>query len=239
MFCDDIVVPPDLASAYHPTPLYIAPNYQANDTKRVVGSATTRAAAGLPEDKFVFCCFSNHYKVTEEVFAGWLSILQRCDNAVIWLVGDNEWARRNMLARAAAFGVDADRILFAARVGPDEYMARLRLADVFLDTFPYNAGTIASDAIRMGLPLVTLSGRSFASRMAGRLLAAAGAQEGIATNLQAYIDFAVSLATDRCAFEAYRRHFDAETWRKEIGNITSFTASYEATLLDIAKRGSA
>jgi predicted O-linked N-acetylglucosamine transferase (SPINDLY family) len=109
-------------------------------------------------------------------------------------------------------------------------MARLRLADLFLDTFPYNAGTIASDAIRMGLPLVTLSGRGFASRMAGRLLTAVGARQGIATTLLEYIDIAVRLATDVRAFNTFKACFGLESWQREIGDVARFTAEYEATL---------
>jgi predicted O-linked N-acetylglucosamine transferase (SPINDLY family) len=236
MFCDDIVVPPDLAHEYTPKPLYIAPNYQANDSKRAIGDATTRAAAGLPDDKFVFCCLSNHYKTTEEIFAAWMEILRRTDNSVAWLVGDNEWARRNIQERAAASGVDPARILFASRVAPDAYMARLGLADLFLDTFPYNAGTIASDAIRMGLPLLTLCGRSFASRMATSLLTATGARQGVTTTVREYIDLAVSLATDKAAYDGYKRLFSAEAWHKGIGDIGNFTASYEHALLSIVKR---
>ncbi len=172
--------------------------------RRTIGPPTTRAAVGLPDDKFVFCCFSNHYKMTEELFDAWMTILRRARNSILWIVGDNEWARRNILARAVERGIDPERIVFAPRVGPDEYMARLGLADLFLDTFPYNAGTIASDAIRMGLPLVTLSGRAFASRMAGRLLVAAGARQGIATTLLEYIDIAVRLATDTRVFNAFK-----------------------------------
>jgi predicted O-linked N-acetylglucosamine transferase (SPINDLY family) len=118
-------------------------------------------------------------------------------------------------------------------VGPDEYMARLRLADLFLDTFPYNAGTIASDAIRMGVPLVTLSGRAFASRMAGRLLVAAGARQGIATTLLEYVDIAVRLATDIRAFNAFKACFGPENWRKKIGDMARFTTEYESTLLGL------
>jgi predicted O-linked N-acetylglucosamine transferase (SPINDLY family) len=239
MFCDDIVVPPELASAYEPTPLYIAENYQVNDNKRTIGQATTRAAVGLPDDKFIFCCFSNYYKMTEEVFSAWMTILERCDNSVIWLTQDNEWACRNLLEYAASRGMDRDRLIFTRRVGPDEYMARLPLADLFLDTFPYNAGTIASDAIRMGLPLLTTSGQAFASRMACRLLMAIGAHQGIATNASEYIELAVSLATNKSAFDAYKSIFEVETWRRQIGDITKFSRAYENTLRVIAKRGRA
>ena len=106
MFCDEIVVPPEAAAAYQPAPLYIASNYQANDSKRTIGRETTSAAAGLPEDRFVFCCFSNHYKMTEQVFDAWMTILRRADHSVLWLVGDNETARRNLLNRATSHGID-------------------------------------------------------------------------------------------------------------------------------------
>jgi predicted O-linked N-acetylglucosamine transferase (SPINDLY family) len=230
MFCDHIVVPPEQAAAYQPAPLYIAQNYQANDTRRTIGPSTTRAAAGLPDDRFVFCCFSNHYKTTEEIFDAWMAILHRTTDTILWLVGDNASARRNMLARARQRGIDGDRLVFAGRVGPDDYMARLRLPDLFLDTFPYNAGTIASDAIRMGLPLVTLSGQSFASRMAGRLLTAAGAQQGIATSLDAYVDIAVRLANDRAAYEAYKGCFGLQSWGQAIGDMARFTIEFESAL---------
>jgi predicted O-linked N-acetylglucosamine transferase (SPINDLY family) len=236
MFCDDIVVPPEFASAYQPTPLRIAANSQANDSKRTIGHATTKQSSGLPEDKFVFCCFSNYYKITEEVFDAWMTILARSGDSVIWLNDDNASARGNMLARAAEHRVDGDRLIFASRVGPDEYMARLAVADLFLDTFPYNAGTIASDALRMGLPLLTISGQSFASRMAGRLLTAIGAVDGIASNVEEYVERAVAFATDRIAFERYRSSFDIEAWRTQIGDIGTFTASYESSLRGIVKR---
>jgi predicted O-linked N-acetylglucosamine transferase (SPINDLY family) len=235
MFSDNIVLPPNLASQYLPQPLCIADNYQANDTRRTIGLPTTRAAVGLPDDKFVFCCFSNHYKMTDDLFDAWMTILRRAKNSVLWIVGDNEWARRNILARAVERRIDPERIVFASRVGPDEYMARLGLADLFLDTFPYNAGTIASDAIRMGLPLVTLSGRAFASRMAGRLLAAAGARQGIATTLLEYVDIAVRLATDARVLNAFKACVGPENWQKEIGDMARFTTEYESTLLGLCQ----
>jgi predicted O-linked N-acetylglucosamine transferase (SPINDLY family) len=165
MLCDEFVVPPAIVAAYQPTPLWIEKIYQANDSKRVVGVPMSRAQAGLPDDRFVFCCFSNYYKITETMFGGWMEILRQTGNAVLWLVDDNQWARQNLRLRAMVAGIDPARLIFASRTDPASYMARLAVADVFLDTFPYNAGTIASDAIRMGLPLLTLAGRSFASRM--------------------------------------------------------------------------
>ena len=231
LLCDDFVIPPDTAAAYQPVPLPIEGLYQANDSKRLVGAPMTRRQVGLPEDRFVFCCFSNHYKITEAMFAGWMDILRRTGNAVLWLVDDNQWSRANLKARALVAGVDPSRILFAGRTDPATYMVRLAVADMFLDTFPYNAGTIASDAIRMGLPLLTLAGRSFASRMAARMLCAIGADDGVTETLEAYVAMAVGLATDRDRYEAYRAHFTEAAWAGSLGDIAGFTERFEAALL--------
>ncbi|WP_158930601.1 acetylglucosamine transferase [Acidisphaera sp. S103] len=234
LLCDDFVIPSDVAAAYQPVPLPIEGLYQANDSKRVVGAPMTRRQVGLPDDRFVFCCFSNHYKITETMFAGWMEILRGTDDSVLWLVDDNQWSRANLKARVLVAGVDPSRILFAERTDPASYMGRLAAADVFLDTFPYNAGTIASDAIRMGLPLLTLAGRSFASRMAARMLYAIGADDGVTETLEAYVAAAVGLATDRDRYKAYRARFSEAAWSGSLGDIAGFTKRFEAALLRMA-----
>jgi predicted O-linked N-acetylglucosamine transferase (SPINDLY family) len=230
LLCDDFVIPPEHKAAYHPAPLSIARTYQANDSKRKIGGPLTRQDVGLPDDKFVLCCFSNHYKVTETMFGAWMLILLKVDHAVLWLAADNPWSHANLRHAAARAGVAPERIVFAERTSPELYMSRLRLADLFLDTFPYNAGTIASDAIRMQLPLLTLCGRSFASRMAGSLLSLIGAKEGVTTNITEYIDTAVTLATDQQAYAAYKRHFVGDAWASTAGDIARFTAEFERSL---------
>ena len=235
LLCDDFVVPPAIASAYQPTPLPIEGLYQANDSKRVVGPPMSRARAGLPEDRFVFCCFSNHYKITDTMFAGWMEILRGAPDSILWLVDDNQWSRRNLRLRALVAGIDPSRLLFAGRTDPASYMARLAVADLFLDTFPYNAGTIASDAIRMGLPLLTLAGRSFASRMAAGMLRTIGAGTGITTTLDAYVSTSVMLATDRNRYAAYRAQFTETAWATSLGDIAGFTRHFESALLRMAR----
>jgi predicted O-linked N-acetylglucosamine transferase (SPINDLY family) len=230
LLCDDYVVPPASVAAYQPQPLAIGQNYQVNDSKRVIGPPSTRAAAGLPEDAFLLCCFCNHYKITEEMFAAWMMILHRTPHAKLWLATDNSDSPANLRRRAETLGVEASRLVFTDRVDPAQYMARLALGDLFLDTFPYNAGTIASDAIRMGLPLITLAGEAFASRMAGRFLSAIGADRGIASGFDEYVETAVALATNADAYAAYRSLFTAERWSATIGDIARFTAEYEAAL---------
>jgi predicted O-linked N-acetylglucosamine transferase (SPINDLY family) len=236
MFCDQIVVPPATAPAYRPTPLYIAEVYQANDNKRAMPALRPRSEFGLPDDRFVFCCFSNHYKITEEMFTVWMDILRRVDDSVLWLIADNVYSEDNLTGAARNAGIDPARIVFAARTGPSEYLAYFAVADLFLDTYPYNAGTIASDATRMHLPLVTLSGQSFASRMAGRLLAALGAQAGIAVTAEEYVEKAVGLATERDRYDAYKSLFTDRAWETTIGNIAAFTEEFERTLISIVAR---
>jgi predicted O-linked N-acetylglucosamine transferase (SPINDLY family) len=229
LLCDNVVIPPEHKASYQPVPLPIAQIYQANDSKRTTGRPMSRVEAGLPEDQFVFCCFSKHYKITEEMFGAWMSILRQANRSVLWLAQDNPYSQANLLATAGRYGIARDRLIFSERTGPDLYLSRLGLADLFLDTFPYNAGTVASDAIRMQLPLVTLCGNSFASRMAASLLHAAGASHGITTSLSNYIRCAVQLANDPEDYRRYKGLFTIRTWQRTIGDIARFTAEFEDT----------
>jgi predicted O-linked N-acetylglucosamine transferase (SPINDLY family) len=149
----------------------------------------------LPEDAFVFCSFNNNFKYTPQVFAVWMNILRRVPGSVLWLLSDNPWAESNLRKEAARLGLDAGRIIFASRVAPEVYLARYGVADLFLDSFPFNAGTTANEALWMGLPVLTCSGRTFASRMAGALLTAAQLDELITYNLRDYEEKAVALAS--------------------------------------------
>ena len=229
LLCDNVVIPPEHKAAYQPRPLPIAWFYQANDSKRTIGSPLSRAEAGLPVDAFVLCCFSKHYKITEEMFTAWMSILRQSDRAVLWLAMDNPYSQVNLIAAARQAGIAEERIIFSERADPDLYMSRLGLADLFLDTFPYNAGTVASDAIRMRLPLVTLCGRAFASRMAASLLHAIGAPQGITTSLPKYVETAVRFVNDPAAYARYKGLFTQQVWNQTIGDIERFTTEYEDT----------
>jgi predicted O-linked N-acetylglucosamine transferase (SPINDLY family) len=235
IYCDDFVVPPDQAAHYLPKPLPIARSYQANDSTRTVAPMQSRAEAGLPEDAFVLCCLCNHYKITQAMFAAWMDILRAAPGAVLWLAPDNTASPKTLRQAAGVAGIDPDRIIFANRVDPALYLSRMRLADLFLDTFPYNAGTVASDALRMELPLLTLCGRSFASRMASRMLDLLGAHAGIATSFDAYVNTAVRFATDPTAYAAYKARFTAAAWAGSIGDMARFTAEFEQTLSRIRR----
>jgi predicted O-linked N-acetylglucosamine transferase (SPINDLY family) len=187
-------------------PIYLPQVYQVSDRQREVAPMPTRAAHGLPEEAFVYCSFNNTFKFTQEVFAAWLRILQAVPNAVLWLLADNDTARDNLLRAAAVANVASERLIFAGRVSPSEYLARFALADVMLDTFPYNAGTTASDALWMGTPIVTLAGRSFISRMAGSLLTAVGLPDLITESLAAYEKLAIALGRRPARVTSYKRY---------------------------------
>ncbi|MEC4593130.1 MULTISPECIES: O-linked N-acetylglucosamine transferase, SPINDLY family protein [Nitrospirillum] len=231
---DDFVVPKDLAGDFHPKPLYMPICYQVNDSKALVDPSPTRESVGLPADKFVYTCFSNTYKITEEVFDAWMRILGGVDNSVLWLLARTPWARQNMQERARARGIDPGRLLFAGPASPAQYLARLPLADVFLDTYPYNSGTTASDALRMGLPIVTLSGKTFASRMAGSLLRTVGLPQGVTTSVDDYVKLAVKLGNKPKEYKAFRDALaGGEAWRRTLGDTDRFVQELEERLLSI------
>lgn len=196
VIADRFIIPEESAEYYSEKMLYMPDIYQVSDRQRQVAEVPSREQCGLPEEAFVFCSFNNNYKYTPELFERWMNILQRVPNSVLWLLADNAWSEVNLRNSAAARGIDADRLFFAPRVSPEEYLARFATADLFLDTFPFNAGTTANDALWMGLPVLTYTGRSFASRMAGALLTAAGLPELITYNLDDYEEKAVALASD-------------------------------------------
>lgn len=227
ILCDEVTIPPEMDSAYAPRPLRIEGCYQANDARQPSLPAVSRASEGLPEEAFIYTCVSHHYKLTEEIWDCWCRIVEGTEDSVLWLIDDNPESRIALTARWLARGLGADRLIFAPRVDPDRYRARLALADLFLDTHPYNAGTIASDALRMGLPMVTLQGRAFAARMASSLLTAVGLPEGITISPEAYIERAIALCRDRAAHRAMKAHLAGDAWARTLGNSADFTRRFE------------
>ncbi len=188
---------PDVEKPYYSeTPLYLPHVFQCSDRQRPVAALPTRQECGLPESGFVFCCFNNNYKFTPEMFAAWMHILEQTPGSVLWLLADNPWSKQALLARAAEYGIDPGRLLFAPRVSPDQYLARYTAADLFLDAYPFNGGTTANDALWMGLPVLTRSGRTFAARMAGSLLTALDLPELITVTLEEYTARAIEIAAN-------------------------------------------
>ena len=206
ILADHYVMPPELEPYCTERPIRLPHCYQVSDRQREVAPRPQRSTYGLPEDQFVYCSFNNNFKFTPEVFGAWMRTLVQVPASVLWLLADNDTARENMLRCADAHGVPRDRLIFAPRVAPPEYLARFQCADLVLDTFPYNAGTTASDALWMGTPIVTLSGRSYISRMAGSLLTAVGLPELATTSLADYERLAVLLGQQPARVVSYKRY---------------------------------
>ncbi|HWU25440.1 MAG TPA: hypothetical protein VN154_03475, partial [Rhizomicrobium sp.] len=172
-------------------------SYQPNDLQRpIAATPLSRTDLGLPEHAFVYCCFNNSYKITPAVFQRWMRILARVDRSVLWLLDENPLARENLRTSAKQLGISAERLVFAPRTPLSDHLARHRLADIFLDTLPYNAHTTASDALWAGLPVLTQMGHSFAGRVAASLLQAVGLPELITRSGEAYEAAAIALAHD-------------------------------------------
>ena len=236
ILCDTVTIPEELESCYQPKPLRIEGCYQANDGRKPNLPPVSRAAEGLPEGAFVYTCVSHHYKLTQSMWESWCRIIAATENSVLWLIDDNPESRAALTARWAKAGLAAERLVWAGRVDPDRYRARMALADVFLDTHPYNAGTIASDALRMGLPLVTLQGKAFCARMASSLLTAVGLPEGIATTPEDYEARAIDLCRSPALLARLKSHLAAGAWERTLGDATDFTRRFESVLQSVVLR---
>jgi len=196
LIADNTIIPGEYQKHYSEKIVYL-PGYQANDSKRrIADKEFTREELGLPRTGFVFCCFNNNYKITPGTFDSWMRILKQVDGSVLFLYAENALAAINLKKEAALRGVAPDRLVFGKRLPAPEYLARYRIADLFLDTLPYNAGTTASDALWAGLPVLTCVGEAFASRVAASLLNAIHLPELITSTQDAYEALAVELAAN-------------------------------------------
>jgi predicted O-linked N-acetylglucosamine transferase (SPINDLY family) len=197
ILADRFVIPEEDRRFYTEKVVYLPGCYQVNDAQRAIAPGTPdRAGAGLPREGFVFCCFNNNYKILPPVFGAWMRLLRDVPGSVLWLLEDNAAAKRNLQDATRARGIDPARLVFAPRLPPAEHLARHRAADLFLDTLPYNAHTTASDSLWAGLPVLTCAGTTFAGRVAGSLLGAAGLPELVTGSLPEYEALALALARD-------------------------------------------
>ena len=236
LLADPTIIPAEFRDHYAEKIIYL-PSYQVNDSKRRVSDRKfTREELGLPERSFVFACFNANYKITPTTFAAWMRILQRVEDSVLFLNADNPVARRNLLEHAQAAGIDARRLVFAERIAVEDYLARFRVMDLFLDTLPYNAGTTASDALWMGLPVLTCLGKAFAGRVAASLLSALDLPELITTTAAEYEDLAVSLATDPALLEGVRQRLARNRASARLFDTVRFTRSLEAAFVQAHER---
>ncbi|MDF3064842.1 MAG: hypothetical protein K0R38_443 [Polyangiaceae bacterium] len=205
LVADDFIVPPSHERYYSERVLRL-PCYQPSFRHRAVSDRTpTRAEAGLPEGAMVYCCFNGAHKIHRFTFERWLAVLSRVPGSVLWLLGSNDATNERLQSYAEQCGVAKERLIFATKLANPLHLARYTLADLFLDTAPYGAHTTASDALFMGVPVLTLAGRSFAARVCGSLVNAAGVPALVCDSPQAFVERAVQLGTQRGELEGLKR----------------------------------
>ncbi len=217
--------------------LYLPDSYQINNNQQFLPQQNpTKSALGLPEDAFIFCCFNKSEKIEPEIFAAWMRILRQVENSVLWLLDSHPEAQQNLTSAASALGIAPERLIFAPRVPKREHLTRHVVADLFLDTHFYNAHTTGSDSLWVGVPLITVPGETFASRVAASLLTAAELPQLIAENLKAYESLAVHLATHPQELAAIKQHLQSKQLQLPLFDTPRTVRHLEASYRQIWKR---
>jgi protein O-GlcNAc transferase len=234
IIADKFVIPESNQHFFTEKVVYLPHSYQVNDSKRIISARVfSKKEVGIPDNAFVFCCFNNNYKILPDTFDIWMRILLSVPNSILWLLDDNPTATSNLIKEAESRGVDGKRLIFAKRIQLDEHLARHRLADLFLDTLPYNAHTTTSDALWAGLPVLTCTGQSFASRVAASLLDAIGLPEMITHNIYDYEKKALELANNPLLLAQIKSKLASNRLTTPLFNTQLFTQHIESAYLQM------
>ena len=236
IIADRLVIPEENRVYYSEKVVYLPDTYQANTKRKVSDKIFTRAESGLPEAGFVFCSFNNTYKIMPEIFDIWMRLLHQVEHSVLWLFEDNSYASANLRRAAQGRGIAPERLIFATRMKTADHLARQRLADLFLDTLPYNAHTTASDALWMGLPVLTCPGHTFPGRVAASLLHAIGLPELVSDSLAAYEALALDLARHPARLGAIKMKLAAQRDTFPLFDTGRFTRNLEAAFAEMWRR---
>jgi predicted O-linked N-acetylglucosamine transferase (SPINDLY family) len=236
IIADKVVIPDNERRFYREHVAYLPDTYYCYDATIQSAPAPERHAVGLPQDGFVFCCFNNANKILPEIFDLWMGILREVENSVLWLADVHRTATSNLRSEAEARGVPQERLIFAPFAPPQEHLARLSLADLFLDTLPYNAHTTAVDALWMGVPVLTLPGTTFVGRVAASVLGAVGLPEMIAKSADHYQRMALQLARNRGMLSAIKAKLMRNRSTHPLFDTARFTRNLEAAYLEMMRR---
>lgn len=233
LIADKVLVSQEYRKYYTENIIFLPNSYQVNDRKRPPSVAKfNRSEMGLPEDAFVFCCFNSSFKITPEIFELWMTILNAVPNSVLWLYQYSENSINNLIIEAHKFNINSSRLIFAKPLSLADHLARYRCADLFLDTSPYNAHTTASDALWSDLPILTLTGESFASRVSASLLSTFGLFELIANSPNDYITKAINLAKNKEDYQIIKSKLSAIS-NSPLFDTPSFTKNIESAFLAV------
>jgi len=228
IIADQNLIPNESQKYYSEKPIYLPHHYQAqDDTLHISDLTPSKSELGLPSDGFIFCAINNAYKITPCEFNIWMRLLQNVDGSVLWLLESNKWVKANLIKEAYKRGIPSERLVFAQRVPYEKYLAQFRRADLYLDTFNYNAGATASNALWAGLPVLTKLGKGYAARMAGSLIASVGLSELITNNETEYEKLALELATNPEKLASIKQKLEINRLSKPLFNTELFTKHLE------------
>ena len=237
LIADETVIPREEQAWYTERVVYLPDSYLVNDSKRHIAEGKpTRMEVGLPERGFVFCSFNNNHKISPRMFDVWMLLLRQVEGSVLWLLEGNATAQRHLRQEAAARSIDPQRLIFAPRIAQEDHLARHRLADLFLDTLPYNAHTTASDALWAGLPVLTCMGKTFPGRVAASLLRAIGLPRLITNSLDEYKSLALQLASGPTPLEEIREELARNRQAWPLFDTDRFRRNIEAAYVEMWER---
>ena len=236
LLADKTIITKDLEECYTEKIIYL-PSYQVNDSKKTISQKKfTREELGVSEDKIIYCCFNNNYKILPTTFESWMRILKEVDKSILFLYAESSVVEDNLIKEAKSRGIDSSRIVFGKRIKYEEYLERYKICDLFLDTLPYNAGTTASDALWAGLPVITLKGKSFASRVAASLLTAINLPELITSSQEEYELLAIKLGNNPNELLDLKQKIENTKLRSNLFDTVAFTDVLEKAYLEAYDR---
>ncbi len=237
LIADHILIPEGNQQFYSEKIVYMPHCYQVSDNSRISSQIdTTRTALGLPDTGFVFCCPNTSYKITSREFDIWMRLLDKVQGSVLWLQQSNNWSSANLKKEAQTRGIDSSRLIFAENCEYSEYLMRMTKADLFLDTFNFNAGAMANDALWCGLPVLTCQGQSYVARMGSSLLSAIDLPELITTNERDYEELALDLATNPKRLERIKAKLTINKENTPVFDTERFTRNIETAYAQIYSR---
>ena len=238
IIADKVLITDENQQYYSEKIVYLPDSFMVNDTKNKISQKNlTREEAGLPVDGFIFSCFNHHYKITPSVFASWMKILSKVDGSVLWLSDGNHRGIANLKKEATKHGINSDRLIFAPRLElREDHLNRIKLADLFLDTLPYNAHATTSDALQVGLPVLTCIGKSFASRVAASLISSVGLPELITSTHKQYEKIAIDLAMQPSKLKLIQDKLGKNLTTSPLYNTSLYVKQIESGYIEMYKK---
>ena len=236
IIADKYILPKEEFKNFYEKVLYLPNCYQPNQAKiKVSNKNFSRKDFNLPENYFVFGCLNSNYKINPLIFNCWMKILYKCKNSILWLLKENDKSAENLIKEAQKRGINKERIIFAERTSLEIHLKRFEFIDLFLDTYPYGAHTTASEAIRMGIPVLTMIGKSFASRVASSILINVGLEKLVTKNINEYIKIATEIALDKNKLVELKAHLANPNNTDNLFNSKKFTKDLENIFLNLIK----